>query len=224
MKKNIIIISVIILVIVISIITSIIIFYNVKNKSKNEVNEKIQPQAISSTTQLIQQSEDIETKNAEIDKKIKTILYGILHCTGEMEEEYNEESVKEIVEKMTIKNGVYISEKARGKILNLIKNTTDLDYKVDDDGYLVSNSNATNEIAKKIEELISSDKCIVLDYNIYYYCVLGSDICTFNIEPSEYIEKFEDDNMIIMILNSSKYEEEYESEKDLINQIINNAV
>lgn len=224
MKKKIIITSIIILLIIFGIIVSIFIFNNVNNKSNNKVIEETQPQATSSTTQLSTQNEDITLKNEEIDKKMKTIIYGILNCIGQIDEEYNEEKVNDVLKQMKLKKGIYISGKAREKILELINNTTGIEYKVDSDGYLISNKNATNEFSKNLEKLISGDKCIILDYNLYYYCMLGNSICTFNIETSEYMEKFEDNDIMIMILNSKKFEEEYESEKDLVNQIINNAL
>lgn len=155
---------------------------------------------------------------------MKSIMYGILNCIGEIETKYNEEEVNETVNQIVIKNGIYISEKGREKILNLINNTTNSEYKIDNDGYLITNDNSNNEISQKLNTLITGDKCVILDYNIYYYCILGNDICTFNIERTQYLEKFENEDVIIMILNPKKYEEEYESDKDLINQIINNAM
>lgn len=225
MKRKIIIISIIILIIVVSIIVSIIIFNNTNNENNNKVIEERQPQAVSSATQLYTEEDNNVSRNNEVDKKMKTIIYGILKCTGQIDEEYNEEKVNEVLKQIKLKNGIYISGKARDNILELINNITGVEYKVDADGYLISNNNdSNNEISQNIDKLIAGDKCIILDYNIYYYCLLGNSVCTFSIEPSEYMEKFEDDNTIIMILNSKKYEEEYESKKDLVNQIINNAV
>ncbi len=223
MKKRVIIISIIMIIII---TIAIVLIFSKSSNNKENINsvEKSQPQATSDSTQLALEDTDMEMRQKELDEKIKTILYGILNITGEVEEEYNEANVNKVVDELTIKNGIYISEKGREKILNLINNTTNCKYEVDDEGYLINTTGkSTNEISQKIDELISGNKCIILDYNIYYYCILGNDICTFNIEPTEYMEKFEGNNIILMVLNPNKYEQEYESAADLINQIINNA-
>lgn len=226
LRRNMIIMSILISLIVFSLIIYILCNKkdNLSEYRENLSNLKNQSQSTTEATQIATEDVDMEMRERELDEKIKTILYGILHCSGEIEEEYNEENVNNIVEQMPIKNGIYISNKGQEKILNLINITTNSQYKVDKDGYLISNKNSNNEVGKKIEKLITGDKCIVLDYNVYYYCALGNDICTFNIEPSTYMEKFEGNNLIIMILNSNKFEEEYESKSDWINQIINNVL
>lgn len=221
--------------IIMSILTSIIAFgiiiyilYNKKDNlseySKNLSNLKNQSQITTEATQIATETIDIEMKKRELDEKMKSIMYGVLNCVGEIETKYNEKEVDAIVNQMVIKNGIYISERGKEKVLKLINNATNSEYKIDNDGYLISNDNSNNEIAQKINDIIVGDKCIIIDYNICYYCILGNDICTFNIEETQYLEKFENENMIIIILNPKKYEEEYESQKDLINQIINNAM
>lgn len=195
-----------------------------QDNDENNVNMKSQPQATSDATQLATEDKDMEMKERELDQKMKSILYGILNYSGEIEEEYNEEKVNESINKFKTKNGIYISEKARDKILTLIDNVTNLDYQIDADGYLISKGNVENEYAKQIEKIIAGNKNVIIDYNTYYYCILGNNICTFNIEENQYLQKFTSDDLTILILNPVKYEEEYESEKDLINQIINNAI
>lgn len=227
MKKTIVITSISIVIILILIISLVIVYNEVRKKSNNtdnNVNMKSQPQATSDSTQLSTEDKDMEMREKELDQKMKSILYGILNYSGEIEEEYNEEKVNESINKFKIKNGIYISEKARDKILTLIDNVTNLDYQIDADGYLISKGNVENEYAKQIEKIIVGNKNVIIDYNVYYYCILGKDMCTFTIEEKQYLQKFTSDDLTILILNPVKYEEEYESEKDLVNQIINNAI
>lgn len=226
MKKRVVFISIsiIVIIIIIAITAYAFVIRDATDNMNNDLNIKTESQAVTDSTQIAMEDKDMEMRKRELDEKMKTIVYGILHCTGEIEEKYNEENVNSIVKQMKIKNGIYISEKGRNKILTLINSTTGSNYKIDEDGYLLSDGNPSNEIAQKIEKLITGNKCIILDYNIYYYCILGDSICTFNIEKSNYMEKFENEDMVIMILNSSKYEEEYESKKDLVNQIIKNVM
>lgn len=225
-RRNMIIISTLVTIIALSLI--IYILHNKKDNlseySENLPNLKNQSQSTTEATQIATETIDMEMKKRELDEKMKSIMYGILNCVGEIETKYNEEEVNETVNQIIIKNGIYISEKGREKILNLINNTTNSEYKIDNDGYLIINDNSNNEISQKLNTLIAGNKCVILDYSIYYYCILGNDICTFNIEETQYLEKFENEDVIIMILNPKKYEEEYESDKDLINQIINNTM
>ena len=226
MKKRIVIITVSIIILIL-IIVGVIVCNKLgedSNNNDNIVNMKNQPQVSSDSTQLAIEDKDMELREKELDQKMKSILYGILNYTGQIEEEYNEEKVNEAVDEVDLTNGIYISERARDKILTLIKNVTNLDYQVNEHGYLISKENVEDEYAQKLEKIITGNKKLIIDYNIYYYCILGNNICTFNIEENQYLQKFTSDDLNILILNPVKYEEEYESEKDLLNQIINNAI
>ncbi len=219
--KKIIVVIVIILVIIICAIVWRITAYN-KDK---ELIKKQEAQAPTSATQLVEETNSKEELENEIDEKMKTILLGILKYTGEMEEQYDSKKVNTILDnEFKHSKGIFVSNRAKSKILSLLKETTDIEYSIDNDGYLKNVTNSeTNDISKAINSLINGDKMIILDYNKYYYCKLGEDICTFNIEDIQYMQKFKQDNTIIMILNPTKYEQEYESNSDLVNQIINNV-
>lgn len=219
--RKIIVVIVIILVIIICAIVWRITAYN-KDK---ELIKKQEAQAPTSATQLVEETNSKEELENEIDEKMKTILLGILKYTGEMEEQYDSEKVNTILDnEFKHSKGIFVSNRAKSKILSLLKETTDIEYSIDNDGYLKNVTNSeTNDISKAINSLINGDKMIILDYNKYYYCKLGEDICTFNIEDIQYMQKFKQDDTIIMILNPTKYEQEYESNSDLVNQIINNV-
>ena len=227
MKKKIIFISVLTIIVImalLSLLFSTLFFVERYNSTNNNLNMNNQPQSIVEPTQLLDENVSEEMKNKELNKKMKSILYGVLSCTGEIEKKYNEEEVNKSVNKMNLVNGIYLSEKSREKVLGLIKNITNLNYQVDMNGYLISKGNVENEYAQQLEKIITGNKSVIIDYNIYYYCLLGDDICTFNIERNQYLQKFTSDDLTILILNPVKYEEEYESERDLVMQIVNNAM
>ena len=217
-------IIVVIVIILVIIICSIVWRITAHNKDK-ELIKKQEAQAPTSATQLVEETNSKEELENEIDEKMKTILLGILKYTGEMEEQYDSEKVNTILNnEFKYSKGIFVSNRAKSKILSLLKETTDIEYSIDNDGYLKNVTNSeTNDISKAINSLINGDKMIILDYNKYYYCKLGEDICTFNIEDIQYMQKFKQDDTIIMILNPTKYEQEYESNSDLVNQIINNV-
>lgn len=218
--KIILFITFIIIIIIVSIF--IMIIYN-KNIRKEETKEE--SQAPTEATQLINEEDKRkEDASKELDEKMKSILVGVLTYSNETEEKYNDEKVNNILNNFKKMQGLYLSERARKKVLELLELTTSIKYVVDEDGYLKNYEKyETNEISKEINKLINGDKIIIIDYNPYYYCKLGEDICTFNIEKTAYMEKFKKDETTILILNSEKYEQEYESNIDLVYQIINNV-
>lgn len=218
--KIILVITFIIIIIIVSIF--IMIIYN-KNIQKEETKQE--SQAPTEATQLINE-EDKKKEDASkvLDEKMKSILVGVLTYSNETEEKYNDEKVNIILNNFKKMQGIYLSERSRKKVLELLEITTSIKYVVDEDGYLKNYEKyETNEISKEINNQINGDKTIIIDYNPYYYCKLGEDICTFNIEKTAYMEKFEKDETTIIILNSEKYEQEYESNIDLVYQIINNV-
>lgn len=216
-----IILSIVILIIIIATGIFFIINYN---KKYREIAKK-EDQAITEATQLTSEDTNSKTEQQnEIDEKMKSILVGILKYSGEIEEKYESEEVDRIINDFNQHKGIFISNRAKDKVIKLLKETTSVDYTIDSDGYLKNNDNKeTNNISKEINKLIKGNKKIIIDYNPYYYCKLGEDICTFNIDETVYMQKFKQDDTIIMILNPVKYEQEYESKNDLINQIINNV-
>lgn len=216
------ILATIIIILVITICCGVwaIILYN----KEAEIIAKKESQALTSATQLAIESDSKNEQQNEIDEKMKSILVGVLRFTGEMEEKYDNEKVDNIIKDFNSQKGIFISNRAKDKIIELLKETTNIEYQVDNNSYLKNNENKeTNDISKSINSMIKSNKNIIIDYNPYYYCKLGEDICTFNIEETVYMEKFKQDDTIIMILNPTKYEQEYESNSDLVNQIINNV-
>lgn len=216
-----IILSIVILIIIIATGIFFIINYN---KKYREIAKK-EDQAITEATQLTSEDTNSKTEQQnEIDEKMKSILVGILKYSGEIEEKYESEEVDRIINDFNQHKGIFISNRAKDKVIKLLKETTSVDYTIDSDGYLKNNDNKeTNNISKEINKLIKGNKKIIIGYNPYYYCKLGEDICTFNIDETVYMQKFKQDDTIIMILNPVKYEQEYESKNDLINQIINNV-
>lgn len=194
--RKIIVVIVIILVIIICAIVWRITAYN-KDK---ELIKKQEAQAPTSATQLVEETNSKEELENEIDEKMKTILLGILKYTGEMEEQYDSEKVNTILDnEFKHSKGIFVSNRAKSKILSLLKETTDIEYSIDNDGYLKNVTNSeTNDISKAINSLINGDKMIILDYNKYYYCKLGEDICTFNIEDIQYMQKFKQDRKSVV--------------------------
>lgn len=92
MKKTIVITSISIIIIFILVISFTIIYDELtkdSNNNVNNVNMKNQPQSISDSTQLAMEDKDIELRERELNQKMKSILYGILNYTGDIEYKIN---------------------------------------------------------------------------------------------------------------------------------------
>lgn len=214
-KRFYVIIFFLVLIIIVTII-NLILFYNKKN-------DLLKTQKITTSTDL---TYDVNSKNEKekLKQNYESIISGILNLNGEIEKKYNEIEVKEINDNLKIKNGIYVSKKARDFILKNLKISTNIEYDIDEDGYLYNiNENTQNIESTKMNKLINDSRNIIIDYNQYYYCKLGEDISTFNIETTEYLEKFQHGKDIILIFNPIKCEQEYESSNEIINQLINNC-
>jgi len=215
---------IIFIIVILFIIICCSVLAMVLQQNDNDIITKKESQAPTSVTQLETQTESETEKKNEIDEKVKSIIVGILKYTGEIEEKYDSEKVDNIINDFNYHKGIFISDRAKTKIIELLKETTDIEYTIDNNGYLRNGNNiSNNDISQSINNLITGNKSIIIDYNPYYYCKLGDDICTFNIEKTVYMQKFKQEDTIIMILNPVKYEQEYESKSDLTNQIINNV-
>lgn len=159
-----------------------------------------------------------------MDENTKNVLAGVLEYSGEIEEQYSEEKINSIINKFIIKKGIFVSNRAKEEVLKLFNTNTNIQYILDKDNYINKNEEETNNISKQINSLVNGDKCIIIDYNNYYYSKLGNDLCTFIIEETEYIKKVQNNDIIILILNPTRYQNEYETNEILIKQIINNLV
>lgn len=123
------------------------------------------------------------------------------------------------------KNGIWIEEKSREKILNMINtDVTNSTYSINDEGYLeLKEKNNPNDIDKLIQKIIKGKKQFILDLSSVCYIIdtISAEILDYNFEnldKYQTYEYFEDnDKMIIFITENSN---NLLTEKEIITSVV----
>ena len=120
--------------------------------------------------------------------------------------------------------GIWIFEKDRKNVLEMLKEITNSEYEINENGYLkIKNKNNQNENDKKIEKVIKGDRLYILRNSSVTYIVdeVTGEILDYNFEEMDQYqtyEYFEDNNKMIIFINENK--EKQMSKKEIIQSII----
>lgn len=231
-KKTIIFIGITLLII--TIIFTFFILKKIKREDKIEIN-------LSSNTEIeqikkdlgMQGNIDIYTINTEYDGR-KTIAikpeiqYNVILAGIINKNKPEFEQINKIIKKAPNGTGIWVSESSREKFLNIIKNITNCNYEINQEGYLKQEEkNDKNEYDKKIEEMIKSNKLYIIDINSIYYMIddVTGNIIEYPFEEMDYrtpFESFEFENKTIFIITTnSKGKLDY---TDILKEIIENTI
>lgn len=121
--------------------------------------------------------------------------------------------------------GIWIYEKDRNKILEMINEITNSEYKIDDNGYLkIENKSNQNENDKKLEKAIKGDKLYIWKNSSICYIVdeVTGEILDYDFEDMDQYqtyEYFEDGDKMIIFMNENKNNQMMN--KEIIQSIIN---
>lgn len=114
-------------------------------------------------------------------------------------------------EKLPKKNGIWIEEKSRDKILELFNNKkVNSKYTIDNDGYLkIESKNNQNDNDKKIDKIINGNKQYILDISSICYIVddITGEILDYNFENMDKYqtyEYFENNDKIIVFITQNE--------------------
>lgn len=166
-------------------------------------------------------SNSLKMKNSNnTEEQYQVVMAGLL------DENLNDISqVDNILTTKPTGNGVWITERAREFVLNLINSNTQMTYGVDNEGYLtITNKNEIqekdfNNVEKSLNEIIAGDKFVVIDLSDYYMEKLDDSnaIESFVIEKKEYKKVFTTSESKIIILNSNVFNtSNVEDENDIL--------
>ena len=136
------------------------------------------------------------------------------------------EKLSGILQNEPEENGIWISEKSRNQILEIIHNITNAKYKIDEYGYLNQDVvDEMNEYDKKIEKILSSNRLYAIDINKSCYIIdnVTGEIVENSFEemdPYTPFEYFETNNKAVFIITTnSKNKLNY---NDIIKEILEN--
>lgn len=105
--------------------------------------------------------------------------------------------------------GIWVYESDREKLLNMLKETTNSEYKIDENGYLkIVNKNNQNENDKKIEKVINGKKLCIIKISSTCYIVdeVTGEVLDYNFEKLDRYqtyEYFEDGDKMIIFMNEN---------------------
>lgn len=113
-------------------------------------------------------------------------------------------------ENMPKKNGIWINEDSRDKILEILYNEkVNSKYTIDGEGYLrIQDKNEQNDNDKRMEQIINGEKQYILDVSSVCYIVddITGEILDYNFEKMDKYqtyEYFEDNNKFIIFVTEN---------------------
>ena len=188
---------------------------------------------------LYEKLNDIESDEAEKlnnetyaqDKEENITSFDVLMANVLTKKEGNSfkiNDVPSIILQKPSKTGIWIEENSREYVVNLINSTTNKVYKIDEDGFLVLDSDTTKELTneefkeftQKIDKMISETKLIVIAIVDKYKELnnIDNEIIDIEIDDDDYALQFKDNTEEeqnkedIIILNQKHYS--FENKED----------
>ncbi len=121
-----------------------------------------------------------------------------------------ENEISSLIERKTIKSGIWISDQSRSTFLQLLKNSNLEGYYITKDGYLhLNNTNSEKTIEKEINEMINSNKLYIINMTgiSYERDYISGKIIEYPFEemdPCQIIEPYILDDCIILEVTTNK--------------------
>lgn len=120
-----------------------------------------------------------------------------------------EDELEQLNKKSPTKTGMWVSEQSREKFLKLLNKNNIDEFSIKKDGYVNIDKKAKSDIAKKIEEMINSDKLYIINITgiAYERDYISGEIVEYpfeDMDPEQIIEPYVDDNKIILEITTNK--------------------
>ena len=190
---------------------------NKENEENEESLENQQSQAISKIMeeQGINADKSIYEISKEYDgREILTvkpsIKYNVLLAGMLTKEKIEMKDIEKYLEGAPTHTGIWIEASSRDKFLDLIKNITNAEYKIDEDGFLHQKEVwVMNKYDKKISEMLDDKKLHVFSIKSSMYIIdeVDANVVEYPFEemdPTDGYEYVEDDNKDAYIISENK--------------------
>jgi len=175
-----------------------------ENKIKNIANE----QGINVDTNIYDIKKEYDGReyiSIKDSVKYNVVLSGIIK---KEKPELNE--IDELLTRAPVHTGIWIEENSRDTFLEIIKQITNANYIINEEGFLEqTESLIMNSCDKKIKEMLSENKLFIFTINSECYIIddVTGEIVLYpfeEMEPEQGAEIFENDNKYIFIISENK--------------------
>lgn len=177
------------------------------NSDVDKLKEQMRLSASSSMYEITEEYDGRKTLNIKTAILYKTAFAGIV----KQEMPKIEEIDKIFQEKYPNENGIWVSERARDKILDVLEKNAQSKYEIDKNGYLkIMDKSKQNEQDKNLETVISGNRKIVVDINDYDYEVdnVSGEIVEYPFyQLGDLADVISDNNDKIIVISKSKINE-----------------
>lgn len=201
-----------ILILALVIILAIAVFVIIKQKKKTEednietienLKEETGATANTDIYQVGQEYDGREILEIKPDVQLQTVWAGI-----DKEEQPTEEDTSTSWNNKPSKTGIWISENSREKFLEILKDNGINNFKINEEGYLTKETSNPNELAKKIEKMIDSNKIYIIDISgvCYIRDEMTGELVEYPFEkmdPYQVCEPFYSDNNVIIEITTN---------------------
>lgn len=209
-------------------ISSLPVNYEEENNENNEqeqqqINQITQNQGLEGNEDIYEIATEYDGREVVTIKsniKYKVALAGIIK---KQKPEFSE--IDELLEQAPTHTGIWIEQNSREKFVKLLKNITNAEYKINEQGFLVQNTTWNmNKADKQIKQMLSDEMLHIFTINSLTYIVdeVTGEIQEYPFEemdPYTQYEYFSSDNKEMFIISSNSYGKI--NQEEILKEILN---
>lgn len=172
---------------------------NIINQIKAEINST----ADTNIYQVEDEYDGRHTLQIKPNIQFDTVLAGVL-----IEGTPANNEIDSILENKPTNTGVWISKKSRDSFEKILIDNNLTNFSIDESGYLFETEKKNNEMSKKLDNIIKSDKQFIIDISgtCYVRDEMSGDIVEYPFEkmdPNQIMEVYKNDNSTILEISTN---------------------
>ncbi len=172
---------------------------NIINQIKAEINST----ADTNIYQVEDEYDGRHTLQIKPNIQFDTVLAGVL-----IEGTPANNEIDSILENKPTNTGVWISKKSRDSFEKILIDNNLTNFSIDESGYLFETEKKNNEMSKKLDNIIKSDKQFIIDISgtCYVRDEMSGDIVEYPFEkmdPNQIMELYKNDNSTILEISTN---------------------
>ncbi len=172
---------------------------NIINQIKAEINST----ADTNIYQVEDEYDGRHTLQIKPNIQFDTVLAGVL-----IEGTPANNEIDSILKNKPTNTGVWISKKSRDSFKKILIDNNLTNFSIDESGYLFETEKKNNEMSKKLDNIIKSDKQFIIDISgtCYVRDEMSGDIVEYPFEkmdPNQIMELYKNDNSTILEISTN---------------------